>query len=154
MNTLRFLSILFVISWANAQEVKVSPGRYNDYYHMAFEITSMNSRLNQEYGFTKEGQFEVFIKPDMFPISAPNCRKQIILRMPASLGKNADGAIAKKQEVYNQIIKVLRENKGTVYVIVELNPYVTVVEKNPLKLELQYCNVFFRQANDEYKDSP
>jgi len=154
MRILNLLLILFVIPCALAQEIKVNPGRYSNYYHLAFEITSENSRLNQEYGFTEEGQFEVFIKTKSFPVPAPNCKNEIILRMPATLGKNAAGPIQRKRALYNQIQKVIQERQGAVNVIIELNPYVTVLEKNPLKLQLEYCNVFFRQSNDGmYKDS-
>jgi len=34
----------------------------------------------------------------------------------------------------------------------ELNPYVKVLNKDPLQVELGYCNVFFRHRDGDYYD--
>jgi len=154
MRMLKGLLILVVAPCALADEIKVNPGRYSDYYHMAFEITAENSRLNPKYGFTEAGQFEVLIKANSFPVPHPNCDREIILRMPATLGTNMAEPIERKRALYNQIRQVTQDGQGVVRVVIELNPYVSVIEKNPLTLKLDRCNVFFRQTGDgAYKGS-
>jgi hypothetical protein len=131
-----------------AAEVKVNPGKYFDYYHIEFELKPGEYTVNHNYGFSSKGQFEIFIPKEKFPISAPNCSKNIIVRMPASLNLPVDKkAVEKKRKLFDALSK--SEPKR---IIIELNPYFKIISKNPLDFELQYCNVFFRQKNDKYYD--
>ncbi|WP_257291576.1 hypothetical protein [Endozoicomonas sp. ONNA1] len=136
--------IIFVLLFATvsyAELIKVNPGKYFDYYHMQYELKSGEYTVNKNYGFNQGGQFEVLVPKQFFPISAPNCKKNIIIRMPASDTEEQKKALYEK----------LMAGKSVV-VTLELNPYVNIINESPLKLELQYCNVFFRQKLGNYYD--
>lgn len=124
-----------------AQEIKVNSGIYSDYYHIKYEITSGKYSVNTEYGFNKGGQFEVFVPKEYFPITAPMCKKNIIIRMPYSKSEK------RKRALYNALLL-----SKTMTVILELNPYVKVLQKEPLQVELENCNVFFRHKAGDYFD--
>ena len=141
---MKYLSSFWVLLIAfqlNAQEIKVNSGKYSDYYHIKYELTSGNYSVNSEYGFNKGGQFEVFVPKEHFPISAPSCNKNIIIRMPYSNYEK------RKRALYNELLL-----SKTITVTLELNPYVKVLNKNPLQVELEYCNVFFRHRAGDYFD--
>lgn len=125
----------------HTQEITVNPGKYFDYYHMEYQLTAGEYTVNTQYGFNPGGQFEIFVPKALFPIPAPNCRKHIIIRMPYSQSED------KKRALYESLLA-----SETRSVILELNPYVTVVNPEPLQLELQYCNVFFRHRAGDYYD--
>lgn len=117
------------------------------YYHLMYELNSDNllglESLTKEQFRIGGGQFEVIIKKALFPIDAPNCKTDIILRMPWSENKQA---IEKKYKIYNNI-KLLKKYNRSVNIAIELNPY---VEKSLDRIKLTQCNVFFRHANNEY----
>ena len=50
-----------------------------------------------------------------------------------------------KRSLYNSLV-----SNESVIVTLELNPYINVLNKKPLELELQYCNVFFRHRSGDY----
>ncbi|NWL17206.1 hypothetical protein FHG08_16275 [Pseudoalteromonas sp. Scap03] len=141
MKYLLNILVLLISFQLNAQEIKVNTGKYSDYYHMKYELTSGNYSVNTEYGFSKGGQFEVFVPKERFPIAAPSCKKDIIIRMPHS------GSEKRKRALYNELLL-----SKTITVTLELNPYVKVLKKDPLQVELKYCNVFFRQKAGDYFD--
>ncbi|NOQ79535.1 MAG: hypothetical protein GQ546_09060 [Gammaproteobacteria bacterium] len=101
------------------------------------------------------GQFEIFIYKDKFPIPANNCKGKLILRMPSTLSdsKTPKESIQKKVALYNEIKNISEEGKESVDVIIELNPYVLIKSKSPLKLELENCNIFFRTIKNNYIDT-
>lgn len=127
---------------SNAAPVKVNPGKYSDYYHMRYELKAGEYTVNESYGFNEGGQFEVLVPKVLFPVSAPNCNKNIIIRMPAS---DTEG---QKRALYEKLLKA-----QSVVVTLELNPYVKVINQSPLEFELQYCNVFFRHKSGDYYDA-
>lgn len=141
MKYLLNILVLLISFQLNAQEIKVNTGKYSDYYYMKYELTSGNYSVNTEYGFSKGGQFEVFVPKERFPIAAPSCKKDIIIRMPHS------GSEKRKRALYNELLL-----SKTITVTLELNPYVKVLKKDPLQVELKYCNVFFRQKAGDYFD--
>ncbi|WP_252179496.1 hypothetical protein [Endozoicomonas sp. 4G] len=138
-----FLIILFfwIAFPLQALEITVNPGKYSKYYHFQYELRPGHYEINKKYGFNAGGQFEVFVPKEYFPISAPNCNKNIIIRMPYS----------KKETTKKALYDKLLQNKS-VTVTLEANPYVTVIQEKPVKLQLQYCNVFFRQRAGDYYD--
>ena len=141
---MKLLLCLILLSFflpAFGQTIKISPGKYSIYYHINYELTSGYYRVDLEYGFNKGGQFQVYIPKEHFSIAAPQCNKDIILRMPYS--ENED----KKRDLYNKLIA-----SETVFVVIELNPYINVINKEPLEIELRYCNVFFRHRAGDYYD--
>lgn len=137
-----FLLAMLLSTATFAVEVTVNPGKYFDYYHMPYSLVPGEYQVNQDYGFNEGGQFEVLVPKEYFPLSAPNCRENIIIRMPWSENE------AKKRALYEQLLSAT----GAVSIILELNPYVKVLDKQPLNLELTYCNVFFRHRNGDYYD--
>ncbi|GHB70766.1 hypothetical protein GCM10008107_20280 [Psychrosphaera saromensis] len=141
MKYLSSILVLLIAVQLNAQEIKVNPGKYSDYYHMKYELTSGNYSVNTEYGFNQGGQFEVFVPKKYFPIAAPACNENIIIRMSYSNSEE------RKRALYNELLL-----SKTITVTLELNPYIKVLNKDPLELELQHCNVFFRHKAGDYFD--
>ncbi|MFK3862270.1 hypothetical protein [Pseudoalteromonas rhizosphaerae] len=80
-------------------------------------------------------------REEYFPITAPMCKKNIIIRMPYSKSEK------RKRALYNALLL-----SKTMTVILELNPYVKVLQKEPLQVELENCNVFFRHKAGDYFD--
>ena len=136
------------------------------YYHLLFTLTPTNSTLtvppsckNPMYRtedvatFDSSGLFEVYIRASDFPVPAPGCNGGwIILRMPATFSdaSDIDTMVAVKKELWDRLQKMYTSKRGSVEVVIELNPYVRVVDAPTSKLELEYCNVFFRQAYGAY----
>lgn len=143
MNLLSFFIGCSLVAPLVFQNITVNPGKYNDYYHMRYELIPGQYSMNLEYGFNQGGQFEVLVPKEYFPITAPECNSNIIIRMPYS--ENG----SKKRNLYDKLLTA----EKPVLVILELNPYVKVLEEEPLKVELQFCNVFFRHKNKDYYDS-
>ncbi|MCH2056323.1 MAG: hypothetical protein MK214_06865 [Thalassotalea sp.] len=136
------ITVLLLISLqSNATEIKVNSGKYSNYYHMKFELISGQYVLNTGYGFNKGGQFEVYVPKEHFPIAAPNCNENIVIRMPYSESE------VKKRALYDSL-----DASQTVTVTLELNPYINILSTTPLEIELQYCNVFFRHRSGDYYD--
>jgi hypothetical protein len=140
---MKTLSILFLFATFSlfAQEISVSKGKYSDYYHIQYDLTANQYSINTEYGFNEGGQFEVFVPKQYFPIAAPHCNENIIIRMPYSENEK------RKRALYDALL-----SSKTVTVTLELNPYVNVLNKAPLDVELEYCNVFFRHRAGDYYD--
>jgi hypothetical protein len=163
-----FLLLTCFSIFAYTPDIHISHGKYNDYYHMRFVLTPENCELTvplserfpkydktNEYSFSDGGQFEVFIRKSQFPVSAPHTnRDYLILRMPWTNPALPDSNqhIAVKRQLFEKIRKMKGDNKGSVEVVVELNPYVSVLEKQPLSLELTGRNIFFRHAHGGYID--
>jgi hypothetical protein len=63
----------------------------------------------------------------------------------------ADAKIAAKKALLARIWK-LERGPSTIPVELELNPYVEVISRSPLRLQLTECNVFFRQNFGAYID--
>ena len=61
-------------------------------------------------------------------------------------------ALASKRELWLQIVALHEERLEQLEVILELNPYVTVLSEKPLLLKLDHCNLYFRTADNAYID--
>ena len=165
---LAFLYCFFSF-WATAgtPDIAVSPGKYNNYYHIRLTLHSDDFELSipasqrppkysddNDYLFNEGGQFEVFIKRDSFPIplkGSPNSR-YITLRMPRT-NPEIPGAtlfINEKKQVFDELADIKKSHYKSLTVAVELNPYIKVVQESPLSLQLTEPNVFFRQAFGRY----
>ncbi|MCG2713761.1 MAG: hypothetical protein L6308_02810 [Candidatus Omnitrophica bacterium] len=152
------------LAQGNAADVYIAKGKYWDYYHIKFTLTPKNILLvlkgYDKYGPSKyefeDGMFQVFIPKDKFPISAPNCKEYIILRMLMTIGDlNKDKFIAEKKVIFNKIKEMKESGKGQVEVIIQLNNSdadIQIKSKDPLALELEGCNVWFRDAHGRYID--
>lgn len=132
-------TVFSAVTASYASDIKVTQGKYSDYYHMRFELVSGQYSLNLAYGFNEGGQFEVLIPKGTFSIPAPHCKGDLIIRMPYS------EQVAEKKLLFEQL-----QSDQSVNVTLELNPYVTVLKSSPLQLELQGCNLFFRHKNGRY----
>lgn len=165
MGILICFSLTFFISFALCSDEKTiytSRGKYEDYYHIKFTLTPDNTLLElkgyNKYGTSKyefsDGLFEIFIPKDKFPILAPNCREYIILRMPMTMDNvsQKEKFIVEKKALFDRIKKMRETKAGNIDVVIELNPYIMVKNKNPLTIELTECNVFFRDSGGRYID--
>ena len=154
----------YAFSSEPAPHIHIASGKYRTYYHIKFNLTKSNSRIKNrpnrldhaeelEKVAKNGGQFEITIDKDSFPIGAPGCKGNIILRMPWTNPNLpfAEEKIKGKVDLYGKIIELYEKNDVTeVEVTIELNPYVNERSTSPLELELSGCNVFFRHANGGY----
>ncbi len=145
----------------DTSSIVISKGKYSDYYHINYTLIPDNTRLSLDdtrpNAFENEsGQFEVYLDKNLFPIAAPMCRNTIILRMPGTnpFGNQVQQSISEKKALFERIQSMVNTHSGSVEVVIELNPYVKKIRNKPLTLELTQCNVFFRQAQNQYVNYP
>ena len=112
----------------------------------------MEKQLSKKMLKMDGGQFEIYLKKTLFPIKAPQCNKELILRMPWTKSSlpGAEKYIAEKIDLYQKLLAVIEGKKDSEKIIVELNPYIDVKNKEPLDIELTQCNVFFRHSHGRY----
>jgi hypothetical protein len=135
--------------------IAVNPGRYGPYYHLRFALTAAAIDFAASDRRARSGgQFELRLRPAHFPIPAPHCRSALILRMPWTAPNVPDATqkIAAKQALLKRIMALAQVPNAVVPVVLELNPYVEVMSRTPLRLQLTQCNVFFRHAAGGYVD--
>lgn len=118
------------------------------YYHLMYSLSpdsiqSIDSLSESEF-YDNGGQFEVLIKQEKFPVRAPNCKGDIILRMPWT---DDSSTIPDKYVLYKEIIEIRGNNSQAVAVAIELNPYVSFDNDG---VYLTQCNVFFRHKSRKY----
>lgn len=137
-------------------DVVVTPGRYGPYYHLRYDLTAAAIDFQHSDRAPRSGgQFEIRLRPGRFPISAPKCRRSIIVRMPwtAPTDPDAPQKIAVKERLLARIQALRHAPHDVLPVTLELNPYVKVARRSPLRLQLSECNVFFRHSRGGYVDS-
>jgi len=144
---------------ADTSPIVISKGKYSDYYHISYTLTPDNTRLSlgdtrKNIFETENGQFEVYLDKNQFPIAAPMCQHTLILRMPGTnpFGHQAQQSISVKKILFERIQSMINTHSGSIEVVIELNPYVEKIRNNPLTLQLTQCNIFFRQAQNRYVD--
>ena len=168
MRKLICISLLFSFGRCHAEQTNIFQNVVSGrtYYHILFTLTSTNSCISRPPGyknlkfregdvetFDPSGLFEAYIRVSDFPVPAPGCDGGwIILRMAATSSdvSDADAKIAAKRELWDRLQKMYASGSGSIEVVIELNPYVRVLDASIPKLELDYCNVFFRQAYGAY----
>jgi hypothetical protein len=114
------------------------------------------SGFQNDDGQFEGGEFQVIVRSSAIPVTAPGSCKGIIVRMPWTFYTQSPDAkvnIAAKKALYDQISALKSSSGADVNVVLELNPYVTVVQANPLALRLTECNVFFRDVAGKYTPS-
>lgn len=130
----------------NTASYVVNKTNSKPYYHLMFSLTRDNvyslSKLTKQEFYDDGGQFEIRIDKDLFPIRAPNCDSQIILRMPWS--SKAD-SLEPNYDLYQRI--TLLTEGDSVPVAIELNPYIATDSDG---IYLTHCNVFFRTKQGAY----
>ena len=109
--------------------------------HLGLSNQNQNYRkhiLDEKSDNFTTGQFQVYIPVSKFPL-VNHKKGYMILRMPSTLADNKESYISEKQELYFRIQKMMKEQKGTVDVVVEL--------PEPIRR-----NLFFRDAGGRYVD--
>jgi len=157
MNKYLLILVLSVSSFSCANlsansKISVSHGKYSDYYHIQYTLTNDNFTIPKNNDPSYNGQFEVLLNKSSFPVHSKNCKSNLILRMPATLkdSKNSEYNINEKVALFNEIKNIKSGKRKSINIIVELNPYVSVKSKEPLILELENCNIFFRTNKNKY----
>lgn len=149
-----FMLVSVKLCASNSEKITVHHGKYSDYYHIKYTLIK-NNFLMSKTPMLDNGQFEIYLSKDTFPVSANNCQGPLILRMPSTLSDSPgySESIQKKKSVYDEIKNIDENKKESLDVFIELNPYVIIKSKKPLTLELENCNVFFRTKNYHYVDT-
>jgi hypothetical protein len=95
------------------------------YYHLLFTLNTGNLTkfevLSGRQFKQNNGQFEVLLKEQSFPIAAPDCKSNIILRIPWVADQLG---LAQKYLLYKTTMALTDNQRDTVTVAIELNPYV------------------------------
>lgn len=144
-----YIALFVATSFAHAADNKAS------LREMSFTLTQQNivsidtkKDKNRKAFEADYGQFEVYIQKEMFPVPAPNCKKNIILRMP---GTSPDAPGAKKQlelnwQLFQSIHAVIEGKLASVEIHIEIKhspgiaPYMLLDKQgNPV---LEWCNAF------------
>ena len=142
-----------VAGGAERPSIAVQLGRYGPYYHLRLDLTAADIDFAASDRHVRSGgQFEIRLRRERFPVAAPDCRGTLILRMPWTPPDAPDAAakIVAKQALLVRILALAGGGGDAVTVVLELNPYVEVISRAPLRLRLTQCNVFFRQAAGGY----
>ncbi|GGB22496.1 hypothetical protein [Agarivorans gilvus] len=141
------------VSCASNEDVVTTTSNGKNYYHMKLSLNNQSISSIKEFREAQfvmnGGQFEVRVQQNSFPIKAPNCKGDLILRMPWTNSdlSAADVFIDEKYNVYKAIVDASKSEGSNVDVYIELNPYVQMTGDG---FELTECNVFFRHANGQY----
>jgi hypothetical protein len=121
------------------------------HYELCYELSGANAELRKGTSFSSGGQFEVLIPKEKFPVAAPKCGRALILRMPWTdpAARDAAAKVRQKRELYDAI-GALKSGARQVDVAIDLAPYVRVLARDPLQVELTGCNIFFAQKSGAY----
>jgi hypothetical protein len=90
------------------------------------------------------GQFQVLIPKERFPVPAPNCKKNIILRMPgvAPDDPSRSAKLDARWNLFQSLYAVKEGKKESILVYVAPGPYMKT--KKDGTRELEYCNAFIK----------
>ncbi|MDO6763702.1 hypothetical protein [Agarivorans sp. 1_MG-2023] len=141
------------VSCASNEDVVTTTSNGKSYYHLKLSLDDQSIKsikeLSADQFVMNGGQFEVRVQQKALPIKAPNCKSDLILRMPWTNSdlSAAEVFIDEKYNVYKAIVDASKSEGSNVDVYIELNPY---VQKTGDDFELTECNVFFRHANGQY----
>ena len=140
---------------SNAPQIYTVPAGFWDNYFIKYLLTPENTVLTrnegEEFRF-RDGGFEIYIPREAFPIAGPEDEDLILVIMPRTFKKAPDRetANAEKKALFEKIKTMRESGEGQVEVIIQLSPYVTVTQKEPLKLKLDSYIVFFRNRHGRY----
>jgi hypothetical protein len=90
------------------------------------------------------GQFEVLIPKERFPVPAPNCKKNIILRMPgvSPNDRSRSAKLDARWDLFQSLYAVKEGKKESILVYIASGPYMKT--KKDGAGELEYCNAFIK----------
>ncbi|WP_461538788.1 hypothetical protein [Spongorhabdus nitratireducens] len=155
------------IDQSQHNNIVVTPGTLHDYYHLKLRLQagdyelSIPNRLrspkyseDNSYRFEDGGQFEIFIRKEIFPASLDTsvASEFIILRMPWTRSdmSESERSVQQKRKLFDRLKQLKQEPEASEDIVVEFNPYIAVLSGDPLKLKLTAPNIFFRQAWGQY----
>lgn len=150
-----FFNLPLLLGGESEIRIFANPGKYGPYYHLQLQLKASSIDFDLSDSTPRSGgQFEIRLRPESFPVPAPNCRGPIILRMPwtAPDTPGAKEKIAAKEALLKRILALRQLSEETLSVVVELNPYVEVASRDPFKVRLTQCNIFFRHGLGAYID--
>ena len=109
--------------------------------------------LHNRCALDAHGGFTLYLDKSSFPVDS-DCKSEWLKLSMKTLGEGAqtEAAINAKRQLWESIQKVVAGELAHLDVILELNPYCRVIKAEPLKVRLDYCNVFFRSVNGYYVD--
>lgn len=98
--------------------------------------------LDQQALEARWGQFEIRLRPQDFPLRAPHCRQNIILRMPGVAPDSADRAdkLQQRWSLYQQVLGVRLGRVEAVALPIDTHRYVQRLRSG--ERILQFCNAF------------
>lgn len=147
-----FAGLLVAISFVHTTGAAENPPSYISYREIPFNLTKQNivsidpgkdiSREEFYDGMGISGQFEVLIPKKLFPIPAPNCRKNVILRVgsvnQAKLYSNEK--LEARWQLFQSLHAVLEGKMAGVEIKIPIGPdqYMKLDKQgNPV---LEWCN--------------
>jgi len=88
------------------------------------------------------GQFEVRIPKERFPIPAPNCRSEVILRMPGVVSPSTDkqAELQRRWILFRALVRVQSREQKSERLPLASGPYMTGTSSG--KRTLEYCNAY------------
>lgn len=146
-------TVLALMAWvapyapASCKDHTVRPAR--GHFYLCYELTAARVNFTTDSRFLDGGQFEVRIPRNKFPIPAPKCRSDIILRMPWTDPRVEDASrkVEEKRKLFDAIMALKAGGTQSISIMVDLAPYVREVAHDPLQLELTQCNIFFAERS-------
>jgi hypothetical protein len=109
--------------------------------------------LHNLSAFSEGGGFTLYLKKSSFPVDSGCQSEWLKLRMKTQgLAGHSDAAIKIKRLLWESIQEVAVGELEYLDIVLELNPYCRVINAEPLKVRLDYCNVFFRSVDGQYID--
>jgi hypothetical protein len=100
------------------------------------------SGISREAFYQDWGQFEVRIPKERFPIPAPHCRKNVILRIPGAPPQTPARAdqLERRWNLFQALLALSKNKDARVELPLAHGPY---VERGSTgERELQYCNAY------------
>jgi hypothetical protein len=143
--TLCIFSLLFVTTLVTSRAQ--NPPREISMMITADDIVSISHPKEisrSEFDKDSWGQFQVLIPKGRFPIPAPNCKKNIILRMPGVAPDDASRSakLDTRWDLFQSLYAVKEGKKESILVYVASGPYLKT--KKDGARELEYCNAFIK----------
>ncbi|MGF1463649.1 MAG: hypothetical protein ACFB2Z_10880 [Maricaulaceae bacterium] len=155
-------ALIFTVALgSNAQSSDVRENNFQGrtYHHLQLPLTTSMLTPNDQapidpdigYRFSDGGMFEIYLKPDLPGVQAPDC-SSIVIRMPwtDSVYDDRSQKVAAKRILFDNIEGVRNGDTKYIDIVLELDPYLE--KNNNGELQLTQCVAFFRQAFGAYVD--
>ena len=90
------------------------------------------------------GQFQVLIPKEHFPVPAPNCKKNVIFRMPWVSHEDPlrSAKLDARWDIFQSLYAVKEGKKVSILMYVASGPYMKMKKDGTRVLE--YCNAFIK----------